>query len=66
MPILKISTVLNTSPEMRQRLIQRLTDVVTEEMNVPPQTVNILIEHVDATCWGVAGQDLTEFVNKRR
>lgn len=60
MPILKLSTAINPDKEIVERLVSRLTQVVVEEMQVPLQTVNVLIEHVEAERWGVGGETLKQ------
>jgi len=59
MPILKLSCAKHPADiETKERLIQRLTQVVIEELQVPPASVNVLIELVDPAYWGVAGENL--------
>lgn len=58
MPILKLSVAKHPTPEARERLAQRLTEVVIEELDVPPSTVNVLIELVNPAYWSVAGESL--------
>jgi len=57
-PILKLSCAKHPDAQARDRLIQRLTDVLIEELQVPPESVNVLIELVDPQYWGVAGESL--------
>ena len=58
MPILKLSCAKHPSAEQRARLIRRLTTVVVEELDVPAEVVNVLIENIDPAHWGVAGVGL--------
>jgi len=58
MPILKLSCAKHPDPAASERLIQRLTQVLIEELDVPPSSVNVLIELVDPQYWGVAGENL--------
>lgn len=59
MPILKLSCAKHPADQQaRDRLIRRLTDVLIEELRVPPESVNVLIEQVDPQFWGVAGESL--------
>jgi len=57
-PILKLSCAKHPDAQARDRLIRRLTDVLIEELGVPPESVNVLIELVDPQYWGVAGESL--------
>lgn len=66
MPILKLSSVAQIDIETTQRLIKRLTELVIAELNVPPQSVNVLIESIDPHSWGVGGQSLKTIVEQGR
>lgn len=58
MPILKLSCAKHPDPQARERLIKRLSEVLIEELQVPPSSVNVLIELVDPAYWGVGGESL--------
>lgn len=60
MPILKLSSVMSPDAQTIERLVSRLTQVLVEEMQVPLQSVNVLIEHVEAERWGVGGETLKQ------
>lgn len=67
MPILKLSCAKHPTPAQRTRLIQRLTAVVLEELQVPADAVNVLIERIDPGDWGVGGRGLdVEFAERKQ
>jgi 4-oxalocrotonate tautomerase family enzyme len=58
MPILRLSCAKHPTPEQRTRLIHRLTATVVEELQVPAEAINVLIECIDPADWGVGGRGL--------
>ncbi|RJG02622.1 tautomerase family protein [Noviherbaspirillum sedimenti] len=60
MPLLRLACAKHPTPEQRKRLIQRLTSTIVEELGVPVSSVNVLIEEVPPSHWGVGGVGLDE------
>jgi len=66
MPILRLSCAKHPTPPQRARLIHRLTTTVVEELQVPAEAVNVLIECIDPADWGVGGRGLDAVLADRQ
>ena len=60
MPIVRLSCAKHPTPQQRKRLVQRLTDAVVQELEVPAAVVNVIIEPIDPAHWAVGGRGLDE------
>jgi 4-oxalocrotonate tautomerase len=52
-------TPAEPSSERKQRVIQRVTDVLVEELGKEPATTFVVIEEVPTDNWGIAGESVT-------
>lgn len=59
MPIIKLSCARRPGVQVGDRLIQRLTEAVVEELKVPQASVNVLVEYVEPEDWAVGGERLS-------
>jgi 4-oxalocrotonate tautomerase len=56
MPIVEINLIEGRPPEKKRSLIASVTDAVVETLDVPRETVRVLIREVPPENWGVAGR----------
>lgn len=55
MPIVEINMIEGRPADKKRKLIASVTDAVVETLDVPRETVRVLIREVPAENWGVAG-----------
>lgn len=55
MPLLHAHIVRGRSAEQRRRLIAEVTDAVVRALDVPRETVRVLVHEVEPDSWGVGG-----------
>lgn len=60
MPLITLACAKHPTAEQRKRLIERLTSTVVEELGVPIASVNVLIDEIRPSHWGVGGVGLDE------
>lgn len=58
MPLVRIAFARHPDAEQKARIQSRVTEVIVEELGVPPEVVAVLIENVDPTDWSVGGTNL--------
>jgi len=58
MPFIQIHLLKGRSPEKKERLIREVTDLVSQIVDAPVQTVRVLIQEVEAEHWGIAGESV--------
>ena len=46
------------SAERKAKLIRDITDIVVKDLEVPAAAVNVILQPVDPSRWGVAGEGL--------
>jgi 4-oxalocrotonate tautomerase len=56
MPIVTIKLAKGRSIESKRELVDALTDVVVETLDVKPEWVTVLIDEFDRENWSTAGQ----------
>lgn len=62
MPFIQINILEGRSPEKKERLIHDVTELVSEVLEAPKESVRVMINEMQAEHWGIAG----ESVKKRR
>jgi 4-oxalocrotonate tautomerase len=62
MPFIQINILEGRSPEKKERLIREVTDLVSEVLEAPVESVRVMINEMEPEHWGIAG----ESVKKRR
>jgi 4-oxalocrotonate tautomerase len=55
MPILSVQLIAGRPPELKERLIAELTQTAVDVLDVPAQSVRVILTEVPAEHWGVAG-----------
>jgi 4-oxalocrotonate tautomerase len=55
MPIVNVQLIEGRSAELREQLIAQLTATVLDVLDVPAQSVRVILTEVPAAHWGVAG-----------
>lgn len=60
MPIVRLTCAKHPAAEQRTTLIKRLTAVIEEELAVPLDSINVIIEPIDPADWGVGGNSLED------
>lgn len=56
MPVVIVKITVGSSKEQKQRVIERITDVLKEEMGKNPETTHVIIEEIAADSWGLRGK----------
>ncbi|KKN50075.1 hypothetical protein LCGC14_0636260 [marine sediment metagenome] len=59
MPYISIETFEGKTVEQKKALIQEVTKAVTSTLNVPPESVWIVIKDVPRCNWGEKGQPIS-------
>ncbi|HDQ40981.1 MAG TPA: 4-oxalocrotonate tautomerase family protein [Desulfonatronum sp.] len=60
MPFVNIKiTREGATPEQKARLIQGVTDLLTDILGKNPQTTVVVIDEVDTDNWGIGGETVT-------
>jgi len=62
MPFIHVRILKGRSADKKERLIKELTNVASEVLDAPMETVRVLISEIEPEHWGIAG----ESVKKRR
>lgn len=65
MPIINIHMLEGRTKEQKRELIKRVTDVVVETLNSPPESVRIVINDMAPDDYGVAGLPVQEYRVKK-
>jgi 4-oxalocrotonate tautomerase len=55
MPFVQVTIVEGRTTAQKHALIARLTEAVSEAVDVPPDRVRVAIHEVDTDSWGVGG-----------
>ena len=62
MPIVEMKIIEGRDQELKERLIENVTQTVSETLEVSPESVRVLIYEIPSTHWAIGG----ETVEKRR
>lgn len=65
MPIINIHMLEGRTKEQKRELIKRVTEVVVETLNSPPESVRIVINDMAPDDYGVAGLPVKEYRVKK-
>ena len=55
MPLVEVNLIAGRDSDTRRLLISRITDVIRDTLQVPQETIRVLIRELPAENWGVAG-----------
>ena len=58
MPFIQVNILRGRSPEKKERLIREVTDVVSDVLEAPVQSIRIMINEVEPEHWGIAGESV--------
>ena len=58
MPFIQINIVKGRSPEKKERLIREVSDLVSEVLEAPIQSVRVMINELEPEHWGIAGESI--------
>jgi len=60
MPIVNINMMEGRPPEKIERVIQEVTETISATLEVPKETVRVLVTEVPKTHWGIAGESVAK------
>jgi 4-oxalocrotonate tautomerase len=58
MPFIQVNILRGRSPEKKERLIREVTDVVSDVLEAPVQSIRVMINEVEPEHWGIAGESV--------
>ncbi|WP_420489160.1 2-hydroxymuconate tautomerase [Neobacillus vireti] len=58
MPFIQVNILKGRSPEKKERLIREMTDLVSEVLDAPVQSVRVMINELEPEHWGIAGESV--------
>lgn len=58
MPFIQIHLLKGRSPEKKERLIREVTDLVSDLLEAPVQSVRVMIQEIEPEHWGIAGDSV--------
>ncbi|MDR7077308.1 4-oxalocrotonate tautomerase [Neobacillus niacini] len=58
MPFIQVNILKGRSPEKKERLIREMTDLVSEVLDAPVQSIRVMINELDPEHWGIAGESV--------
>ncbi len=64
MPVIRISGPANVSKETKKELIEKTSKIVADSYGLPIQTITVIIDETPSDNVGVAGEQLSERMNK--
>lgn len=65
MPIITVHMLEGRSKEKKKELIQKITGTVTETLQMPPESVRVVLEEMSHDNYGVAGLPIMEYRLKK-
>ena len=61
MPIIKIDMLEGRNQEEKKELIEKVTDTISQTLEVPNESIRIIINEVPFENYGVAGMPVQEY-----
>lgn len=58
MPFIQVNILKGRSPEKKERLIREMTDLVSDVLEAPVQSVRVMINEIEPEHWGIAGESV--------
>ena len=58
MPFIQINILKGRSSEKKERLIREVSDLVSDVLEAPIQSVRVMINEVEPEHWGIAGESV--------
>ncbi|MBP1965006.1 tautomerase family protein [Paenibacillus aceris] len=56
MPIIEMKILEGRDQEVKDELIERVTQTVSETLQVSPESIRVLLYDIPLTHWGIAGK----------
>ncbi|MBW6419094.1 2-hydroxymuconate tautomerase [Celeribacter sp. PS-C1] len=56
MPFIEVTLVEGRTPQMKAKLIEKVTEATVEAIGAPIEAIRVCIREVPKENWGVAGQ----------
>jgi 4-oxalocrotonate tautomerase len=56
MPVVIVKTVVGSSQQQKEQLIERITDAMRDVMGKNPETTHVIIEESPEENWGLRGK----------
>lgn len=60
MPVVIVKVTAGASKEQKKRVIERITEVLKEEMGKNPETIHVIIEEISTDSWGLRGKTVED------
>jgi 4-oxalocrotonate tautomerase len=60
MPVVQISWWTGRTDEQKKKVIEGITKVIAEALNIKPEAVTVIIYDIEKKNWGVGGRPGTE------
>jgi 4-oxalocrotonate tautomerase len=58
MPFIQINILKGRPTEKKERLIREVSDLVSDVLDAPIQSVRVMINEVEPEHWGIAGESV--------
>ncbi len=58
MPLIQVSMMEGRPKEKIERVISNLTETISETLEVPKESVRVLVTEVPKSHWGIAGESV--------
>lgn len=58
MPFIQINIVKGRTAEKKERLIREVSDLVSDVLDAPIQSVRVMINELEPEHWGIAGESV--------
>jgi 4-oxalocrotonate tautomerase len=58
MPFIQINILKGRTPEKKERLIREVSDLVSDVLDAPIQSVRVMINELEPEHWGIAGESV--------
>lgn len=60
LPVVQISMWAGRTDEQKKKIIEGVTDVLCEALNIKPENVTVIIYEVEKKNWGKSGKPASE------
>jgi 4-oxalocrotonate tautomerase len=58
MPIVNVNMMEGRPKEKVERVIAEITETITETLDVPKETVRVIVTEIPKSHWGIAGESV--------
>ncbi len=60
MPLIEVSLLAGRSPELKQKLIEKLTEATVDALGSKPESVSVILRDVDHHDWAKGGVPMSQ------